>query len=85
MEKLLIYELNEIPERLLVDYISKKPYSTLAHIYENGLFRQTLSFDSGELHPWTTWPTFYRGVDNSKHVIQFINQEKTANLINAKK
>ena len=82
MQKLLIYELNEIPKKLLDDYIKQKPYSTLAYIFNNGLFRQTITSDCGELHPWSTWPTFYRGVDNSKHGIQFINQDKSYADIN---
>ena len=77
MEKLIIYELNEIPERLLMDYISKKPSSSLAYIFKHGLFKQTHTFDIGELHPWSTWPTFYRGVDNSQHGLKFINQDKS--------
>ena len=26
------------------------------------------------MHPWTTWPTLHRGVNNNYHGIQFINQ-----------
>ena len=58
MEKLIIYELNEIPKRLLFDYISQKPTTSLANIFKNGLFKKTNTFDIGELHPWSTWPTF---------------------------
>ena len=35
---------------------------------------ETITNDSGELHPWTTWPTLHRGVNNELHRIQFINQ-----------
>tara|TARA_Y100001978_G_scaffold163916_1_gene150773 strand:+ start:2503 stop:3891 length:1389 start_codon:yes stop_codon:yes gene_type:complete len=77
MEKLLIYELNEFPIRLLNEYILLKPNSTLAYISKQGLLKQTITSDSGELHPWSTWPTFYRGVDNSQHGLKFINQNKS--------
>ena len=77
MEKLLIYELNEFPKRLLKEYISLKPNSTLAYIFKKGSFKETITSDYGELHPWSTWPTFYRGVDNSKHGLKFINQDKS--------
>ena len=77
MKKLLIYELNELPKKLLLDYIRLKPQSTLSELYRNGTFRITKTKDKGELHPWSTWPTFYRGVNNNIHKIQFINQDKT--------
>lgn len=77
MEKLLIYELNELPKDLLLDYISLKPKSALSKLYNQGTLKITKTKDEGELHPWSTWPTFYRGVNNNLHKIQFINQDKT--------
>tara|TARA_Y100000589_G_scaffold271491_1_gene264179 strand:- start:4761 stop:6149 length:1389 start_codon:yes stop_codon:yes gene_type:complete len=77
MKKLIIYELNELPQKLLEDYILLRPNSSLSFIYRKGVFKKTLSSDIGELHPWSTWPTFYRGVDNTKHGLKFINQDKT--------
>ena len=46
----------------------------LLQILEKGKFINTITYDTGELHPWTTWPTLHRGVNNNKHNIQFINQ-----------
>tara|TARA_Y100000589_G_C27192947_1_gene645563 strand:+ start:427 stop:1815 length:1389 start_codon:yes stop_codon:yes gene_type:complete len=77
MKKLLIYELNELPKDLLLDYIRLKPNSTLSDLYKEGTLKITETKDQGELHPWSTWPTFYRGVNNNLHKIQFINQDKT--------
>ncbi len=77
MRKLLIYELNEIPQKLLEEYILFRPNSTLSYIYKKGVFKKTITSDIGELHPWSTWPTFYRGVDNTKHCLKFINQDKS--------
>ena len=77
MRKLIIYELNEIPQKLLEDFILSRPNSSLSYIYKEGVFTKTISSDIGELHPWSTWPTFYRGVDNTKHCLKFINQNKT--------
>ena len=79
-KKLLIYELNEVPKRLIDEYIKLKPNSTFAKLNKNNLI-ETFTEDEGELHPWTTWPTFYRGVSNKDHKIKFINQ----NLSYAKK
>ena len=74
MSKLLIYELNELPTKLLNFYIGIKPNSNLSKIIKNGAYIKTLTTDKGELHPWTTWPTFYRGVDNTLHGITSLNQ-----------
>jgi hypothetical protein len=73
--KLLCYELNEVPWRVIDFYISHKPHSFLAHNINQ--FKQITTFtrDSGELHPWSTWPTIHRGVTNDKHKIHFINQD----------
>ena len=79
-KKLLIYELNEVPKRLIEEYIKLKPNSIFAKLHKNNLV-ETYTEDEGELHPWSTWPTFYRGVSSKDHKIKFINQ----NLKYAKK
>jgi len=76
VSKLIIYELNELPKRLLNYYIKIKPDSNLSKLKNNGIYLDTHTTDSGELHPWTTWPTFYRGVDNSLHKITSLNQDR---------
>ena len=74
--KLIIYELNELPRKLLNYYIKIKPYSNFSKFKEYGCDLNTFTTDKGELHPWSTWPTFYRGVDNSLHKITFLNQDR---------
>lgn len=79
---LFIYELNEVPERVFRTFISRYPKSALARLYRRGSLVKTITKDEGELHPWSTWPTFYRGVDNRTHKIRFINQDLTrANML----
>ena len=73
--KLIIYELNELPRKLLEYYVDLKPNSNLNKLKTIGKDLNTFTTDKGELHPWTTWPTFYRGVDNSKHKITSLNQD----------
>lgn len=73
--KLICYELNEVPWRVIDHYISLKPNSALANVMKNSQTYTTHTKDSGELHPWTTWPTQHRGVYNDDHDIRFINQE----------
>ena len=41
---------------------------------KKGIFYETYTYDSGELHPWTTWPTIHRGVGRDIHGISFLNQ-----------
>ena len=77
MNKLIIYELNELPKKILNYYVDLRPHSTLAKLKKDHLYRNTFSHDIGELHPWSTWPTFYRGVNNELHKINFINQDKS--------
>ncbi len=74
--KLIIYELNEFPRKLLNYYIKLKPYSNLSKFKKYGCDLNTFTTDDGELHPWSTWPTFYRGVDNTMHKINFLNQDR---------
>ena len=74
--KLIIYELNELPRKLLDYYIELKPSSNLSILKKNGCYLNTFTTDQGELHPWSTWATFYRGVDNTKHKIYSLNQDR---------
>ena len=76
---IILYELNEVPRKLLEKYIYLKPKSTIAGIIKNTKLFDTYTYDVGELHPWTTWPTIHRGINNDKHNIQFINQELKIN------
>ena len=75
--KILIYELNEVPRRLLELYIAKHPDSAFSFFKKEGLVLDTVTKDDGELHPWSTWPTVHRGVYNFDHEIRFINQDLT--------
>lgn len=74
MEKVILYELNEVPWRVIDTFVERFPDSTLASTLKESLQYTTITKDSGELHPWTTWPTLHRGVYNDTHDIRFINQ-----------
>ena len=73
--KILIYELNEVPRRLFDLYVRENPNSSFAFITEKGYLLNSLTKDDGELHPWSTWPTVHRGVNNQLHKIRFLNQD----------
>ena len=73
-QPLLVYELNEVPWRVIDWYVRRKPSSVLGRILNQANTLTTVTRDEGELSPWTTWPTLHRGVTNSVHNIRFINQ-----------
>lgn len=73
-EPLIVYELNEVPWRVIDWYVRLRPNSALARLLGRAKTFTTVTKDEGELHPWTTWPTFHRGVNNTQHKIRFINQ-----------
>ena len=50
----------------------------MAKIIKEGSFLETYTSDQEELHPWSTWPTVYRGVNNKLHNIRYINQDLTS-------
>mgnify|MGYP001164136998 FL=1 len=73
--KLILYELNEVPLKLLNFYTTLKPNSNFNYLINSGKLKPTITNDIGELHPWSTWPTVHRGVNNNIHNIRFINQD----------
>jgi hypothetical protein len=72
-----MYELNEVPWKVIDFYTSRHPQSCLAKILKLSKCYTTFTNDVGELHPWVTWPTLHRGVDNTVHKIEFLNQDLT--------
>ncbi len=74
-KKVVFYELNEVPRRILVDYTKANPNSALAKIFQQSAFYETVTEDKGHLSPWITWPTLHRGVTNEKHLIQNFGQD----------
>lgn len=77
MNRLLCYELNEVPWRVVDRYVEMRPGSCLARLLRDAAQITTHTVDSGELHPWSTWPTMHRGVSNDTHNIRYINQDLT--------
>lgn len=75
MRKIIVLEINEVPFRVYDHYVSQNPDSVLSQILKKSAQYITVSTDKGELHPWSTWPTFYRGVDNTIHQIKDIGED----------
>lgn len=77
MHKLILFELNEVPLRIIDYYISMRPNSWLAKNYSKLNKYETYSENRGHLSPWNTWPTLHRGVANDRHYIGELNQDLT--------
>ncbi len=77
MAKVLVYELNEVSWKVVDRYLASRPDSFLGRFLQDATQLTTHTTDSGELHPWSTWPTMHRGVNNDAHGIRFINQDRS--------
>jgi hypothetical protein len=76
-KKLIFYELNEVPSRILEDFISRRPTSCLAFLRRHARTFETVTEDKGVLSPWITWPTLHRGITNERHCISDFGQDLT--------
>jgi len=75
MTKVLVYELNEVPWKVVDFYLQQRPEANLHKLLKGASSLTTHTVDAGELHPWSTWPTMHRGVSNDVHDIRYINQD----------
>lgn len=73
--KLVMYELNEVPYRVLETYAASFPRSSIANLLKTSQKFETHAEDEGILSPWITWPTVHRGVTNQKHCISDFGQD----------
>ena len=75
MNKLILFELNEVPVRIFDYFREFKPNSWIARNYSKLKKFNTISENAGHLSPWNTWPTIHRGVANNQHYISDFNQD----------
>lgn len=73
--KIIFFELNEVPYKVIHHFCKLYPESNLAKVLNNGRKYETYSEDQGHLSPWITWPTVHRGVTNEKHFISDFGQD----------
>lgn len=72
MNKIIFFELNEVPDLIFKSSFSKFRYNkNLSEFF----FNKTLTKDLGHLSPWITWATLHRGITNETHNISDINQD----------
>lgn len=74
MRKIILFELNEVPFKVIDHYVEHQPQSILAKILAKSHQCVTQTNDHGHLHPWTTWPTLHRGISNEIHQIEDIGE-----------
>ncbi len=77
MNKIILFELNEVPVRIIDYYRRLRPDSWLASSAAKVKKYETFSENQGHLSPWNTWPTVHRGVANDRHYISDFNQDLT--------
>jgi len=73
----IVYELNEVPRRLLDFYADAFPSSAFAQLRKHSNLFESVTADVGSLSPWITWPTMHRGVSNVDHEISDLGQTLT--------
>jgi hypothetical protein len=73
--RFILFELNEVPLRVVRHFAERHPQSAFAKVLERGLHWTTVTPDEGHLSPWITWPTLHRGVSSSEHRIAALGQD----------
>src|SRR5580658_9527616 len=67
---IIVLEANEIPFKVFEYFCKRHPESTLARILNASTEYATYAEDKTRfIMPWTTWPSFHRGVNDEAHQI----------------
>ena len=72
--KIVFFELNEVPYRVVDDFCERRPDSALARLLPRSAQYETRCEDEGKLQPWVTWPSVHRGVNNIRHGLAHLGQ-----------
>jgi hypothetical protein len=73
--KIISFELNEVPFRVLDEFCKWRPQSVLAQKLSSCFQYHTHTQDVSHLTPWMTWPGVHRGVNDEQHLIQNFGQD----------
>ena len=73
--KIILFELNEVPFKVLDQFCKWQPQSALAKQLPMCFQYDTRTQDISSLSPWITWPSVHRGVNDEQHMIQNFGQE----------
>ena len=74
-QKVILFELNEVPTKIVDYFVRARPQSWLARTARSRKSYSTFMPNVGNLSPWNTWPSFHRGVPNDKHFLSDFNQD----------
>jgi hypothetical protein len=74
VKNIVLFELNEVPLRIIEYFVAEFPASNLGRFYGKFKRHETYTEDSGHLSPWKTWPTLHRGVTNERHMLHDFGQ-----------
>lgn len=74
MKKIILFELNEVPFRVMDEYCRRRPESALNRVLSRSRQYETFTEDELALDPWISWPTFHRGVPDKVHQILHLGQ-----------
>lgn len=72
--KTIVYELNEVPSRVVDFFAEMAPTSNFARLRKFGRCFEATAEDVGHLSPWVTWPSLHKGVCNLSHGITDLGQ-----------
>ncbi len=75
MAPVVVFELNEVPWKVLDWWIAAHPDSAIAGLLRDADQYTSVTPDEGHLSPWITWPTLHRGVPNTVHGIGHFGQD----------
>lgn len=75
MQPVVVFELNEVPWRIIDWWVADHPDSAIAELLPRSSQWTSVSPDEGHLSPWVTWPTVHRGVPNTVHGIGHFGQD----------
>lgn len=73
MNKIIFFELNEVPIRVFEYYMKMRPNSWLANNYSKFKKHETITENKGHLSLWNR-TTLHRGVPSDKHFVSDFNQ-----------
>jgi len=74
MKNIILLEANEIPPRIIDDYVARQPNSAIAKLVASSRTYVSRCEDQIELDPWISWPTLHRGVIDKDHGILHLGQ-----------
>jgi hypothetical protein len=73
-KKLILFELNEVPYRVIDAYCRGRPAAVLTRMLAKSNQYETVTEDCLALDPWISWPTLHRGVTDEQHNILHLGQ-----------